>query len=321
MTDPLADVVQLLQPGAPFSKVVNAAGAWRVRHPQPDRTFYGVNLEGACRLEPDGEEPIVLQAGDFVLIPPTQTFSMSSLEPPEDDVNAVPLALANGEFRLGHPTGPADVRYLVGYCVFGAPDASLLVPLLPRLVHVRGDSRLSMLVQLVTDECRAKRPARDVILARLLEVLFVEALRSTASTGAPSGLLRGLADERLAIAIRHMHETPARPWTVDQLAREAALSRTTFFQRFSRIMGMAPMAYLLAWRMALAKNLLRHSRSSLAEIAERVGYSSVNTFTVAFTRQEGLPPRRYALENAQPAADEDAWMLNPGRATPAMTGT
>lgn len=297
MIDPLAEVVTMLQPSAPFSKIVSGAGAWRVRRTEPGRTFYCTILEGTCLLLADGHEPIALQEGDFVLIPSAHDFSMSSLEPPPEKIVTSPIASPDGEFRLGAPSGPPDVRYLVGYCVFGTPNAALLVSLLPKLVLVRGEKRLATLVQLVGEECNALRPARDVILARLLEVLFVEALRSTAGATASLGLLRGLADERLAVAIRRMHEMPARSWTVDQLAKEAALSRSAFFERFSRIMGMAPMEYLLAWRMALARNLLKRGECSIGEVAERIGYSSVNTFTVAFTRHVGLPPRRYALEN------------------------
>jgi transcriptional regulator GlxA family with amidase domain len=125
-------------------------------------------------------------------------------------------------------------------------------------------------------------------------VLLIEALRSTAQTSASPGLLRGLADPRLAAAIRRMHERPAHAWTVAQLAKEAALSRSAFFERFSRAVGQAPMEYLLAWRMALAKHLLRQDGAAVADVAERVGYSSASTFSVAFTRHVGVPPARYA---------------------------
>jgi AraC-like DNA-binding protein len=98
-----------------------------------------------------------------------------------------------------------------------------------------------------------------------------------------------------------MHEDPASPWTVAQLAKEAALSRSVFFERFHRAVGIAPMQYLLAWRMALAKRLLRQNQQGVAEVAERVGYSSASTFTVAFTRYVGLPPTRYVRENSEKA--------------------
>ena len=297
MVDPLAEVVTLLQPAARFSKVVSAAGPWSVRRSEAGQPFYCVILGGSSRLAVDGHEPITLQEGDFVLIPSAYGFTMSSLEPPpSEDIETPPVALLHGEFRLGIQSGPPEVRFLVGYCAFGSPDAALLVSLLPQLVHVRGERRLATLVQLVGDESRELRPARDVILARLLEVLLIEALRSTAGTAASPGLLRGLADVRLAAAIRRMHESPTQPWTVAQLAKEAALSRSAFFERFSRAVGVPPMEYLLAWRMALAKSLLRRKEGSVAEVAERVGYSSASTFSVAFTRYVGLPPTRYARE-------------------------
>jgi AraC-like DNA-binding protein len=299
MIDPLAEVVTLLQPGAPFSKVVSGAGPWRVRRSQAGQPFYCVTLEGSCRLAVVGHEPITLEPGDFVLIPSAYDFSVSSHEPPPEDVDTAHIALPGGGFRLGVQSGPPEVRMLVGHCVFGSPDAALLVSLLPRLVHVRGEKRLATLVQLVGEESREQRPARDVVLERLLEVLLIEALRSTADTTASPGLLRGLADGRLAAAIRQMHENPTRSWTVAQLAKEAALSRSAFFERFSRAVGVAPMEYLLAWRMAIAKNLLRRRECGVAEVAQRVGYSSASTFSVAFTRHVGLPPTRYAREEME----------------------
>ncbi len=303
MLDPLAEVVTLLQPVARLSKVVNGAGAWRVRRSETGQPFYCVILKGSCRLAVDGSEPILLDAGDFVLIPSAYGFTMSSLNQvsSEGNIDASPVALLNGEFRLGPNSAPSDVRILVGHCAFGSPDAALLVSLLPQLVHVRGEQRLVTLVQLVGEESHERRPARDVVLARLLEVLLIEAFRSTAVSAASPGLARGLADGRLAAAIRRMHESPAEPWTVAQLAKEANLSRSAFFERFSRAVGVPPMEYLLAWRMAMAKHLLRRKEGGVAEVAERVGYSSASTFSVAFNRHVGVPPMRYAREQLESA--------------------
>lgn len=295
MIDPLAEVVSLLQPRARFSKVVGAAGAWRVRRAESGQPFYCVVMDGACRLAVGEQEPLSLCRGDFVLIPSAHGFAMSSIEPMTPGAaESEPAALPNGEFRLGRQNGPPDVQLLIGHCAFDSPDAALLVSLLPQLVHVRGERRLSTIVELVGDESRARRPARDVVLARLLEVLMIEALRSAAHTAASPGLLRGLADERLAVAIRHMHASMTRTWTVAQLAKEAALSRSAFFERFSRAVGVAPMEYLLAWRMAWAKHLLRGKEGGVAEVARRVGYGSASAFSVAFARHVGLPPMRYA---------------------------
>ncbi|MBI3347993.1 MAG: AraC family transcriptional regulator [Burkholderiales bacterium] len=294
MIDPLAEVVGLLRPGARYSKVVVGAGAWRVRRADAGLPFYAVVLEGACQLTVDSQPPLALQAGDFVLVPAAQPFTNSSATPPAADVPDVPpTQLPDGTYRVGDPDGPPDVRLLVGHCTFGSPDAALLVSLLPQLVHVRGEPRLTALVQLLIDETRAGRPARDEVLARLLEVLLIEVLRSTRGTAASPGLVRGLADARLAAALRAVHEQPARAWTIEAMAKEAALSRSAFFERFSRAVGVAPMSYLLAWRMALARKLLRDDSLAVADVAERVGYSSASTFSVAFTRHAGQPPARY----------------------------
>jgi AraC-like DNA-binding protein len=297
MLDPLTEVVMLLQPAARYSKHVVGAGRWRVRRSEAGEPFYCVVLEGNCRLALDGHAPIVLEAGDFALIPASAFgITMSSVEPPAGVADSLPTELGQGQFRIGAQDGPTDLRILAGNCSFGSPDAALLVSLMPRLVHVCGEARLATLVQLLNDESRQQRPAREVVLARLLEVLLIEALRSTAGTAASPGLVRGLADVRIGAAIRAMHREPTRAWTVVELAREAALSRSAFFERFSRTVGVAPMEYLLTWRMALAKDLLRRNEHGVAEVAARVGYSTASTFSVAFSRHVGRPPTQYVRE-------------------------
>ncbi|WP_116134882.1 AraC family transcriptional regulator [Trinickia diaoshuihuensis] len=304
MVDPLSEVVLLLQPSASVSKVVNCAGRWRVRRYDANEPLYCVILDGVCTLTVDGQAPITLQADDFILIPSSSSLTMSSLTPPiSDAADSPPVVLPNGEFSLGTRGVSPEVRFLVGHCIFGSPDAALLVSLLPSLVHIRGERRLRTLVQLVVDEFRSARPARDIVLARLLEVLFIEAFRSTSGTALSPGLLRGLGDERLAVAIRCMHESPTRAWTVAQLAKHAALSRSAFFDRFNRAVGMAPMEYLHAWRMALAKKMLLRNEGSVAEVAQRVGYGSASAFSVAFARFVGLPPSQYAQAQMQMPAE------------------
>ena len=140
----------------------------------------------------------------------------------------------------------------------------------------------------------AQRPGRELVLTHLVEVLLVEALRAAPREDAPPGLLRGLADARLAPALRELHGEVARAWTVPQLARVAALSRSAFFERFTRTVGVPPIEYLLAWRMALAKDLLGRGELALAEIAERIGYGSASSFSTAFSRSVGVPPSHYA---------------------------
>ncbi len=266
-----------------------------MRRTEYEKPFYCAILNGSCRLAVDGHEAITLRDGDFVLLPSAPSFTISNAEHPSPPSAIGSGAdLVPGEIRHGDQSGPPDTRWLVGYCVFESPDAALLVSLIPQLIHVRGEERLATLVKLVGDESRERRPARDVILSRLLEVLLIEALRSAAGTEASPGLVRGLADERLSVAIRRMHESPTKPWTVGQLAEEAALSRSAFFERFRRAVGVAPMEYLLGWRMALAKNLLRKNDAGVAQVAQHVGYGSASAFSVAFTRYVGIPPMAFA---------------------------
>jgi len=295
MNDPLSEVIALLNPRAVFSKGISGAGRWAVRYSDFGQPSFCAVISGSCRLAVEGEEAIALEAGDFVLMPATPGFTLSSFEPAAPVHIDPKLAPApEGEVRHGTRDGPPDVRLLGGYFVFDSPDAALLVSLLPTLVHVRGVDRLSVLVRLVGEESSEERSGRELVLTRLVEVLLVEALRSSSGEDAPPGLLRGLADARLALALRQLHADPARPWTMAQLAQQAALSRSAFFDRFTRAVGLPPMEYLLAWRMALAKKLLEHHDLAIAEVAQRVGYGSASTFSTAFSRHVGLPPGRYA---------------------------
>ncbi|MEJ8826041.1 AraC family transcriptional regulator [Variovorax humicola] len=295
MNDPLSEVIRLLQPQAVFSKRISGAGRWGVRYSDFGQPSFCAVLEGSCLLAVDGQGPLTIEAGDFVLLPATPGFTMSGFEPVTPEWIDPKLTPApSGEVRHGTRGGRPDVRLLGGYFVFESPDAALLVSLLPALVHVRGVERLSVLVRLVGEESIERRSGRDLVLTRLVEVLLIEALRATPGEDAPAGLLRGLADARLAQAMRQIHGDPARAWTVAQLAKKAALSRSAFFDRFTRAVGQPPMAYLLAWRMALAKDLLRRRDVGIAEVAERVGYGSASTFSTAFLRHTGQPPGRYA---------------------------
>lgn len=310
MVDPLSDIIGLLRPRTVLTKGIAGAGAWGVRYRSFGHPGFAVVVEGACRLAVDGQPELTLAAGDFVLLPTTPGFVLSGFEPvvPRlvDPRTAVAAdEAAGGEVRHGRPGGPPDVRLLGGHFVLHGDDAGLLVRLLPAQIHVRGVARLSTLVRLLIDEAAVERSGRALVLTRLVEILLVEALRVSQSPAAPPGLLRGLADPRLAAAIRRMHAEPARPWTMAALAAEAALSRSAFFDRFVRHVGLPPMEYLLAWRMALAKDLLCRQSLAIAAVAERVGYGSASTFSTAFSRHVGQPPGRYAREiegRGEPAA-------------------
>lgn len=300
IVDPLSEIIALLQPRAVFSRGISGAGRWAVRYSEFGHPSFCAVIEGSCRLAVDGQRPITLEARDFVLLPATPSFTLSDLTTtrPVRPVHFDPKVTSKhlGEVRHGTRGGQPDVQLLGGWFVFDSPDAALLVTLLPGLVHVRGDERLATLVRLVAEESSEQRPGRELVLTRLVEVLLIEALRSTPGDDAPPGLLRGLADAQLAAAMRQMHGQLARSWTVAQLAKTAALSRSAFFDRFTRKVGLRPMEYLLAWRMAVAKDLLRGHDLGIDEVAERVGYGSASTFSTAFSRHVGQPPSRYARQ-------------------------
>lgn len=293
MIDPLAEIVSMLQPSLPFSKMASGSGHWRVDGAGDGCPFFAVILEGSTRLSINGQPDIRLEADDFVLIPATYNFNMSSDDTPDDGEDPLRVTKLEEETRHGDPSGPPNMRVMIGRLAFGRPDTTLVFALLPCLLLIRGQARLTNLVRIIREEAKAERAAKGIVLERLLQLLLIEALRSDAAGLETPGLLRGLADRQLGPVIRLLHEAPSRTWTVDELATAATLSRSVFFDRFQKQTGMAPMEYLLSWRMALAKDMLRRRDGGIKEIARRVGYGSASAFSVAFTKFTGLPPSQY----------------------------
>ena len=292
--DPLAEIVTLLQPSASYSKLVEYAGRWRLRRDIEGKPVFFAVLEGECRVVSSGGPPIIVRKGDFVLSPVTKDHVVESIEAPPHGIAMTPTEIGEGRFRVGGHGEPVNLRMQVGVCSFASSDAALLLSLLPAMIVARDEPRLALLLQLVGDETRHARPARELVLERLLEVLLIEALRCGADILSVPSLARGLSDDRLVFALRAMHARPEHGWTVADLAAEAAMSRSAFFARFSRVVGLPPIEYLLTWRMALAKRLLRTRELAIEHVAAQVGYASASTFSTAFTRHVGMPPIRYA---------------------------
>lgn len=191
MSDPLSEVIALLRPRTVFTKGISGAGRWGVRYSEFGEPSFCAVLEGSCRLVVDGRPEIVLEAGDFVLLPATPGFTLSGLDPvaPKRIDPKVTPASAD-EVRHGIPDGPPDVRLLGGYFVLGSPDGALLGSLLPAVIHVRGSKRLSTVVRLVGEESSDAGPGRELVLTRLVEVLLIEALRTTPPEDAPGTIAR-----------------------------------------------------------------------------------------------------------------------------------
>lgn len=295
MSDPLSEVVRFLRPQAVFANIISGRGNWAIRYSEFGLPSFCIVLEGSSLLAVDGHAPITISAGDFVLLPTTPGFTISSFKP-APPVYFDPKAIAGrkDELRYGEKDGAPDMRSLGGSFQFDCANPALLVALLPKVIHVQSSVRLSQLVQMVGEESASGQPGSDFMLSRLAEMLLIEAMRSTTSESAPPGLLRGLGDERLARALKQIHTDIAHPWTVSQLADAAALSRSAYFERFTNTLGVAPMEYLLRWRMEIAKELLRQGNLAVSEVAERIGYGSPSTFSVAFSRHVGQSPSKYA---------------------------
>lgn len=311
--EPLSAIISLLRPRVVHPKLITGSGRWGVRYPKVEVAGYGLVLSGGCHLIRQGMPPAILAAGDFVLMPPSPGFVMAS--DPDVEPVMVDAGTADGltEVRHGDQEGTAEFEMLGGYFLFDPANISLLAELLPDLVHVRGADvtakRLAAMIDLATEEALARRPGRDLILERLVEVMLVEALRHSGESAHPVGrpnLLRGLADPNLSRALRCFHADLQRHWTVGELAREAGLSRSAFSERFAAAVGLPPMAYLIQWRMAVAKDLLRRGGMPLEELAFAIGYESASAFSTAFRKNVGRPPSQFAKEmraDARPTAE------------------
>jgi AraC-like DNA-binding protein len=151
---------------------------------------------------------------------------------------------------------------------------------------------LGTTLKFTVQEARAARPGNAAMIGRLTELMFVEVLREYMQRlpAGQGGWLAGLNDGNVGKALRLLHGDPVRDWTVDELAREVAVSRSVLAQRFTELVGEAPMRYLANWRMQLAKQLMRDSARNIQQVAEQVGYESEAAFNRAFKRATGLPP-------------------------------
>jgi AraC-like DNA-binding protein len=263
---------------------------------------------GSCYASLVGGEAVRLGAGDLVMFPHGDPHVMSSAAgmrgKPDLELHRrkpgteLPIVL--------QPQGGGEKASLV--CGFLGCDARPFNPLLatlPRTLLVRNEKLsarpLSPLVELALAESKGRRSGSECVLSRLSELLFVEAIRVYVDTlpAEQSGWLAGLREPYVGRALALLHDTPARDWSLDDLAREAGVSRSLLAERFAHFVGMPPMQYLAKWRMQLAAERLRSTNESLAEIAERIGYGSESAFSRAFKRLVGVAPASFRQRRAQ----------------------
>ncbi|WP_428679599.1 AraC family transcriptional regulator [Reyranella sp.] len=302
--DPLGQTVALLRPKALLWKQMQANGNWTVRFPASTGVVFCFVASGHCEFGVEGEPPRALEQGDFLLLsrPPSWRLARETdAARPTVVVDYTPRAGGPERARfVGDASRPPEVEILGGRFTFDPTNADLLTGLVPRraeiLSHNPTGPRLHHLLALIRDESSSERAGQALVLERLLEVLLVEAIRQAPAPGvvAEPGLLTGLGDPQLAKALNAMHGDLRRPWTVERAARVAGLSRSAFAERFTAVVGLSPMDYLLRLRMALAKDRLRFGGARLAEVATACGYRSVSAFSTAFRRVVGIAPGAFA---------------------------
>jgi len=295
--DPLSQVIALLKPQPLYWRVIEAHDSWSIRFPTTDVVVFGQLIEGECQIQLAESSAISFQPGDFLLMaaPSSWTMGTPGSGPPID----LKSIAADPELLLSKAEHPTVTRVIAGAFVFAAPNADLLIGLMPSVIHVRGTDiaadRLGALLKLVSDEALAGRPGRSLILDRLLEIILVESLRHrpTDFGGEQPGLVAALEDVQIGAALREMHKDVRRSWTVAELAHRVGMSRSSFAARFTNIVGSPPFEYLLNWRMNLAKAALTSSKKPMSEVAELAGYQSVSAFSTAFSRVMGASPSTY----------------------------
>jgi AraC-like DNA-binding protein len=261
------------------------------------RAAFHVLLEGSCRLEVEGvADPIRLDAGDLVVLPrgPGHTLRSDAGAPVEwlDDIleRTPPV---NGRLRYGGRGARTDL--ICGVFSIEDREAVPILKTIPTVALVRradGDRWLGPLLELVKTEVASFAPGADSVVARIADILLLQAVRH--GTYAADGN-RVLFDSQIGTTLRLMREGLGHPWTIDELARAVSTSRTSLADRFRLATGLPPMRYLTRLRIAAAARELRASTSTLAEIAARTGYSSDIALSKAFHREMGVSPRTYRL--------------------------
>jgi AraC-like DNA-binding protein len=296
--DPLSDVLSLLKLRSYVSGGFDASGDWAVQFGPHDGIKFHAVVLGECWVSVDGvPEPVKVRAGECFLLAGGKPFRLASdmaVEPV--DVHTLLPPVYDGRIVTYNRGG--EFLSIGGYFTLADGQAGLLLNMLPPIIHIReepGRSTLRWCVERMRQELRDPQPGGFVLAQQLATVVLVQALRLQLSDGRRDGVgwLSALADRRMRAAINAMHESPARRWTLQAMAEQAAMSRTTFALRFKELVGLSPMDYLTRWRMMLAADRLTSSRDSISEIGLALGYESEKSFSTAFKRIMNYSPRQY----------------------------
>jgi AraC-like DNA-binding protein len=294
--DVLSDVFAALRLSSQlYFRAELGGGAAVLVPPERRHIRFHLALSGGCRLRVGEDETIDLAQGELALVPNGAAQTLAA----DPSATPVPLAglIAAGALRDGVLAGGDGPPRAVLLCGFLAFDEALPHPLmasLPALIHLRSadlgaEPWISAALRLLELEANLSGPGARAVLARLVEIILVQATRRLAAAGG-HGFLRALGDPRLSAALRAVHQEPARSWRVGDLARIAGMSRTRFAARFAGEVGMPPMDYLTGWRLTKARRLLADTGLGMVDVAERCGYASVPSFSRRFKERFGIGP-------------------------------
>jgi AraC-like DNA-binding protein len=297
--DPLSDVLALVNAKTVLSGEIRAGGAWAIRFPPRQIKFFAP-VRGRCWLSVEGNKrPHRLEKGDVFLLASQRPFVLASgLDVSPADAGRLRWSDVDGSTTIGDGS---EFSLLGGHVTLDAAHAWLLLDVLPPSIHVRADSdeaaAMRWLLQSLVRERATVRPGTLLASADLAQLLFVQILRAHLSLARPpaAGWFRAFGDPAILRALRAMHIEPGRRWALDQLAKAASMSRSTFALRFKTVVGVAPLTYLTEWRMRLAEKALRDDGTTIAPLAQSLGYASESAFSHAFKRVTGSAPRRYRL--------------------------
>lgn len=302
--DPLSDVLSLLRPHTYTVRGFDIGGAFSVRFPQHAGVKCYVAVSGEMWLVVDGEPaPVHVQAGDCLLLLRGLPFTLTN-DPDLPPVSAASLGIErtkNGDIcTLG---GGGTCLTVGGHFLLDGRHGDVLFGLLPPIIHLRSESDRAALcwaLERLMHELRFPQPGSVLIAQQLAYSILVQALRlHLCDDSERVGWLFALADPQLGRALQALHEAPAHPWTLHELARVAGMSRSSFAEKFRRKVGKPAMEYLICWRMLRAADLLATTAEPVGAIALSLGYESESAFSAAFKRVLGRSPRQYARGHAQ----------------------
>jgi AraC-like DNA-binding protein len=305
--DPLSDVLRAVRLNGAYFYLVEAAAPWSVSAlaarelvprvlPEAEHLIpYHILTSGHCWGGVEGERQVPMQPGDVLVFPHGDPHFMSSAEGRRVDPGTYGTSPERypGTVYLG-PESRRDTSFVCGFLGCDVRPYNPLLASLPRMMHRPGIAGgwLSEFPRQVVAESRAGRAGSETMLTRMAELMFVEVVRRHVEQ-LPlerTGWLAGLRDPVAGPALALLHERPEHPWTLPELARAVASSRTVLAERFSGLVGVPPMQYLTQWRLQLAAEKLSRGPAKVAAIAAQVGYESEAAFSRAFKRATGQSP-------------------------------